>query len=126
MFTAVCVLAATVLLLALTFSMYAYQKYLEREEIRLERADTAAERQEVGSLLVEVRNLLSAVKGWSVASKSQSERVAGEVKEEVKKVPDAAAQKTAQKVMDIIASGDSGHGLKRADLVPPAPREESP
>lgn len=83
-------LILSVTLLALAFTFFGVQKWLERQDLRRWRD--------------EVRTLLSVIKGWTVVSTSTAERSVVEVKEKIKEVPD----QTATKVVEQISRMDPG------------------
>lgn len=77
-------LILAVTFLGITFAVFAFQKWLERQEIK--------------TVWAEVRNLLAVVKGWTAVNTSTLGRSTLEVKDEIAKVPNATAMKVVEAV----------------------------
>lgn len=80
--------------LAIAFAAFAYQKYLQRHEIRELSAQCSA-------TLTSTRDLLTAVRGWTVVHTSSVDRTAAEVKDKIVEVTDTAVQRVVEAVQNV-------------------------
>lgn len=111
------IVLVVLVLLLVAFSLFAYQKWLERQDIKAEREDIKTWRTDVVDLTAACGTILASIKGRALVFEQVEANRATKVEraaEDMKTAVEAVPKKTAIEVVSALeqkAAGESGTGL---------------